>query len=176
MGYAAWHSSFIPPGSLVRSPLTVPERHKGLRPCGGMYPLTQVGFWKRARPSVGAREVSIDSNKIKKAHQLPSFLRLGPGPWRAFALGVAHGVAWLQRLRWRWRDPGGVHKRHLHLHTRTGRHEAHLPPHPSSARHSGDASLQQPRHDRDEQVNGDLERIDPLLGGQLYLQAMKHLG
>src|SRR5258708_29237687 len=57
MGYAAWHSSFIPPGSLVRSPLTVPGRHKGLRPCGGMYPLTQVGFWKRARPSVGAREV-----------------------------------------------------------------------------------------------------------------------
>src|SRR5216683_4646216 len=57
----------------------------------------------------------IDSNKIKKAHQLPSFLRLGPGPRRAFALGVAHGVAWLQRLRWRWRDPGGVHKRHLHL-------------------------------------------------------------
>src|SRR5260370_16830942 len=55
MGYAAWHSSFIPPGSLVRSPLTVPGRHKDLRPCGGMYPLTQVGFWKRARPSVGAR-------------------------------------------------------------------------------------------------------------------------
>src|SRR5258708_39509450 len=44
MGYAAWHSSFIPPGSLVRSPLTVPGQHKGLRPCRGMYPLTRVGF------------------------------------------------------------------------------------------------------------------------------------
>src|SRR6266851_6713490 len=120
--------------------------------------------------------MSIDSNKIKKAHQLPSFLRLGPGPWRAFALGVAHGVAWLQRLRWRWRDPGGVHKRHLHRDARTGPNEAHLAPHPSQERQRGDASLQQPRHDLDEQVNGDIERIDPLLGGQLHLQAMKHLG
>src|SRR5216683_1843509 len=77
---------------------------------GGMNDLSES--WSR-------KPHSIDSNKIKKAHQLPSFLRLGPGPWRAFALGVAHGVAWLQRLRWRWRDPGGVHKRHLHLDART---------------------------------------------------------
>src|SRR6266849_148271 len=176
MGYAAWHSSFTPPGSRVRSPLTVPGRHKGLRPCGGMYPLTQVGFWKRARPSVGAREVSIDSNKIKKAHQLPSFLRLGPGPWRAFALGVAHGVAWLPRLRWRWRDPGGVHKRHLHLDARTGPNEAHLAPHPSQERQGSATTLQQPRHDFHQQVDGDLERVHALLRGQLHLQAMKHLG
>src|SRR6266481_7267515 len=52
MGYAAWHSSFIPPGSLVRSPLTVPGRHKGLRPCGGMYPLTRVGFLETSSPVV----------------------------------------------------------------------------------------------------------------------------
>src|SRR5260221_2842368 len=52
MGYAAWHSSFIPPGSLVRSPLTVPGQHKGLRPCGGMYPLTRVGFLETSSPVV----------------------------------------------------------------------------------------------------------------------------
>src|SRR5260370_32117759 len=52
MGYAAWHSSFIPPSSLVRSPLTVPGQHKGLRPCGGMYPLTRVGFLETSSPVV----------------------------------------------------------------------------------------------------------------------------
>src|SRR5260221_4103239 len=50
MGYAAWHSSFIPPGSQVRSPLTVPGQYKGLRPCGGMYPLTRVGFLETSSP------------------------------------------------------------------------------------------------------------------------------
>src|SRR2546425_7267588 len=33
----------------------------------------------------------IDSNKIKPAHLLPGFLRLGPGPGRTFPLGIAHG-------------------------------------------------------------------------------------
>src|SRR6266446_4711174 len=50
MGYAAWHSSFIPPGFQVRSPLTVPGQYKGLRPCGGMYPLTRVGFLETSSP------------------------------------------------------------------------------------------------------------------------------
>src|SRR5258708_19696955 len=91
---------------------------------------------KHALGKVGARLRIIDSNKIKKAHQLPSFLRLGPGPRRAFALGVAHGVAWLQRLRWRWRDPGGVHKRHLHLDAPTAPNPSHPtppPPHTTQA-------------------------------------------
>src|SRR5260370_13247183 len=42
------------------------------------------GKTKGARPTSPHRP--IDSNKIKKAHQLPSFLRLGPAPWRPFAL------------------------------------------------------------------------------------------
>src|SRR5258708_12153070 len=86
MGYAAWHSSFIPPGSLVRSPLTVPGQHKGLRPCRGMYPLTRVGFLETCssvRRGEGGEE---RRGKKKKGDLLNTFIVAPlffpfPPPW-----------------------------------------------------------------------------------------------
>src|SRR6266550_1531913 len=98
---------------------------------------------KRERRGVPVGESldGIDSNKIEQAHHLPRFLGLGPLPARTVALGVAHGVARAQGL-WRcWGDPGGIHKRGLHLDACTGPNQPQLAPQPSQRWQRRDAPL-----------------------------------
>jgi hypothetical protein len=138
--------------------------------------LSGPGFLERGRSACRGGGGRIDSNKIKKAHPLSGFLRLGPGPGRTFALGRAHGVAWAPSLRWCRRDPGRIHKGHLDPQARARPNHPQLAPEPSQSRQRGDAPLQQTRDELHEQVDGHVERIHPLLSRQLHLQAVKELG
>src|SRR5205085_8177334 len=71
-----------------------------------------------ASPREGDHE-GIDSNKIRKAHQLGSFLGLGSLARLALASGITGLLPWLQGLRRSRSDPGGIDKGHLLFETAT---------------------------------------------------------